>query len=739
MAKITGTINRLRFFNEENGYSILMVEDDRHEMHTIVCNMASPSVGTKYTFEGDWITHSKFGKQLSATTITPMMPSSIDGILTYLANGPIKGVGPAIAGRIVDKFGEDSFNVIENTPSKLLTIEGIEKGKLKDIVDSWNEHKQSHEIIAFLRGHNVGPNRAVAIYNKYKEKTIEVVEEDPYRLAFEIDGIGFEIADDIAESFDIKTDNPTRVKAGIHHVLEQASGNGHCGLAKADVVRQSAKLLGVDRNAVSDSLDSLKKEQIIVLEEMGDKQLVYLAALRFAEERTAVCLAKLSGESVLESDVETALNNSDISLSPSQKIAQEIVLSNKVSGITGGPGVGKTTILKAVLDAIVIKNRILKIALAAPTGRASQRMSESTGLKAETIHRLLKFNGQEFQMNRDNPLDIDLLVVDEFSMVDIVLMSRLLDAVPEECTVIMVGDKDQLPSVGPGSVLRDVIQSTAVPMATLTEIHRQSADSGIIVNSHAINNGQVPEHDDDFQMHKRSDLEVSKKKLLSLLTKEIPAQTGIPSRDIQVLTPSHKGEMGTVKLNTAIQAALNPNPAKEVVRFNVRYGIGDKVMQTKNDYELGVFNGDVGWITDVDFLNKEVFIKFDRGLVKVDFNQMNNVSLAWAVTIHKSQGSEYPAVIIPIVSEHYIQHARNLFYTGATRGKKLVAIVGDGKSIQRSVTNNPQPNRVSGLTERLYDRFDITPPAPEEIEKDTDEQQRMNVQSATAIGRVLKL
>jgi len=737
MATLVGTINRIRFYNEENGYSILVVEDNHRDLHNVVCSMTSPSVGTKYTFEGEPTTHPKYGKQLSATTMTPMIPSSVDGIILYLAKGPIRGVGMQLAKRIVDRFGESTFEIIEKTPSKLLAIEGIEKRKLDTIVASWHENKQSHEIIAFLRGHNVGPARSIAIYNKYKENTVSIVESDPYRLALEIDGIGFEIADDIAESFDIKSDNPMRVRAGIQHVLDLSSRNGHCGQSKSDVVRQSAKLLEIDRNHVLDGIDAMKEDDVIVLDDIGGKQVVYLSWMHYAEVKVAEYLKSLSGDAVLKSDVEAALDNASITLSPSQKEAQEVVLTNKLSGITGGPGVGKTTILKAVLDAITLKNKTLKTALAAPTGRASQRMAQATGMKAETIHRLLKFNGTEFLVNKANPLDIDLIVIDEFSMVDINLMYRLLDALPEKCTVIIVGDPDQLPSVGPGSVLRDIIQSTTIPMATLTEIRRQGKDSDIITNAHAINHGKLPEHSTDFQVYKDPEIENSQAKLLSLLVDEIPKELGIDSRDIQVLTPSHKGETGTVKLNKAIQDALNPNPAKEVVRFDVRYGIGDKVMQTRNDYSLGVFNGDVGWITDINFDKKEIFIDFDCGLIKVDYNQMNSVALAWAMTVHKSQGSEYPAVIMPVVSEHYIQHARNLFYTGITRGKQLVAVVGDHKSIYRSVNNNPQPKRVSGLTQRLCENFGIEP--PQAVEEDAIEKQLNAVKNVTSIGRLLKL
>lgn len=735
MAKLIATINRIRFFNEENGYAILLVEDDKRDLHTVVGTMPAPSAGSKYTFEGDWSTHAKFGKQLNATAMDLMIPSSIDGILLYLAKGPIRGVGDRLAKRIVDQFGEDTFKVIDESPEQLLVIEGIEQNKLNGIIQSWKDNKKSHEIIAFLRSHAIGPNRAIAIYNQYGDETMAIVENDPYRLAFDIDGIGFEIADDVAASFSIESDNPTRVKAGILHALSTASGNGHCALKKADLVRQSARLLDLDRTSVLEGIDSMVALGKLVIDEVAGQQLVYSARMHYAEEETAKRLAALAGPATLDSDIETALNNSAITLSPSQKAAQELVLSNKLSGITGGPGVGKTTILKAVLDSILLKNKSLKVALAAPTGRASQRMAESTGMKAKTIHRLLKFNGKEYQKNADDPLDIDLIVIDEFSMVDLGLMSHLLDAIPDEATVIMVGDKDQLPSVGPGSVLRDIIKSKAVPFGVLTEIRRQGADSGIIVNAHGINHGKMPEHKDDFQLHTGTDIEASKEELLALLTEKLPKQLNVDPREIQILTPSHKGEMGTVKLNQLVQSALNPDPAKKVVRFGIDYGIGDKVIQTKNDAALGIFNGDVGWIMDINFDTKRVMINFDRGLVTMDYSQMGNISLAWAVTIHKSQGSEYPAVILPIVSEHYIQHARNLLYTGVTRGKHAVAIVGDKKSIQRGVSNNPQPNRISGLMERLCDKFGIDVPEPDVSE----EVQQTAVKRATTVGRLLKL
>lgn len=718
MPTITGSIEHIRMHNAENGYTVLSLRDNQQNRLTAVGHFASPVEGAEYTLEGDFKRHPTYGLQFAFTSVKQELPSTLKGMERYLADGPIKGIGAKTAKRIVDRFGDNTFNVINDSPEDLLEVKGISNRLLNKIIAGWLEHHAAHEIMAFLRGHGIGPDRAMTIYKLYQHKTVDIVQGNPYRLAFEVKGIGFDLADKIAKSVDIPVDSPHRIRAGIKHTLDKQAKQGHVGVMRADLIRLSSALLGASPGLVLENLLVLEKTGYIVIDEVNNQNIAYLHYLHEAESGVAEHLKRLSGKAVLDSNVERVRDElkDTIKFSDGQLKAQEILLDNKLSILTGGPGMGKTTIVKSVVDAFIERNRHLKVAMVAPTGRAAQRMAESTGYPAETVHRLLKFNGSEYRKNRQDPLDYDLLIIDEFSMLGVELMYRTLEAIPNYATCVFIGDTDQLPSVEPGRVLRDMIDSGAIPVAKLTEEHRFGKNSGISKNAHRIKKGHAPIPEKDFLIADLQKQSMPKLAVLSAVVKKLATETNVALRDVQILTPSHIGEMGTVSLNNHMQALVNPNPVKFIKHGATKFGIGDKIIQMKNDYDNNIFNGDLGYIVDIDEKRKVVTTEFDVGMVELESGDLNNIRLAYAVTIHKSQGSEYPAAIIVMVKEHYMMLARNIFYTGITRGKGLVSVVGEHAAINRAVSNNPQDQRFSGLADRLIQEFELKQEVTQEEE-----------------------
>ena len=625
----------------------------------------------------------------------------------------IRGIGPVYAKKMVNAFGEKVFDIIEAEPERLREVTGIGVVRAKRITDAWAEQKIVREIMVFLHSHGVGTARAVRIYKTYGSDAVQVMTENPYRLARDIRGIGFKTADAIAMKLGVEKTAIIRVRAGISYALTEAMDDGHCGLPTADLVPLAEKLLEVGADLIRTALDLELADGTVIADSLGETNCIFLANLyraeqAIAEKLLALSRAKLPWGSI---DADKALpwveQRIGIELAPTQKVAVRLALASKVLVITGGPGVGKTTIVNSILRILAAKT--VKLLLCAPTGRAAKRLSETTGQEAKTIHRLLEVDpkGGGFKRNMENPLDCDLLVVDETSMVDVMLMYALLKAVPERAALLVVGDVDQLPSVGPGQILADMITSGAVPVVRLTEVFRQAAQSHIITNAHRINQGSIPElgkpeGDSDFYFVQADDPETAVPRIIELVKTRIPQRFGLdPIRDIQVLCPMNRGGVGARSLNIELQAALNPAGERKVERFGWTFAPGDKVMQIENDYDKEVYNGDIGYIDDVDPEEGELTASFDGRAVTYGFGELDTLMPAYAATIYKSQGSEYPAVVIPVMTQHYTMLQRNLLYTGVTRGKKLVVLVGQKKAVAIAVRNSSRRRRWSKLSEWL--------------------------------------
>jgi exodeoxyribonuclease V alpha subunit len=682
----------------------------QRDLVAVVGHAATISAGEFVSATGWWITDREHGVQSKAATITTTQPTTLEGIEKYLGSGMIRGIGPVYARALVRAFGEAVFDLIEQQPGRLREVTGIGQKRAARIVASWADQKAIREIMLFLHAHGVGTSRAVRIFKTYGQDAIALITENPYRLARDIRGIGFRTADQVAAKLGIEKEAMIRVRAGLSFGLAEATGQGHCGLPVAELTRATAELIEVGAGLIEAALGLELQDGELMADTVGDEPCVFLAGLYRSEQSIAERLRLLSqgrppwpvinaGRAVPWVEARTGL-----ALAPSQREALHLAVQAKVLVITGGPGVGKTTLVNSVLQ--VLRAKGVQVELCAPTGRAAKRLGESTGLEARTIHRLLEADPATggFKRGEEHPLDCDMLVVDEASMVDVPLMRALLRALPDGAALLLVGDVDQLPSVGPGQVLADVIASDAVPVVRLTEVFRQAAQSRIITSAHRINQGQLPEltapEGSDFYFVEAAEPEDAARKLLAVVRDRVPARFGLdPVRDVQVLCPMNRGGLGARALNIELQQALNPPGALRVERFGWTYGPGDKVMQVANDYERDVFNGDLGIVTGLDMEEGTLTVSFDGREVEYGFGELDELVLAYATTIHKAQGSEYPAVVIPLATQHYAMLARNLLYTGVTRGKRLVVLVGQRKALAMAVRNAGGRRRWSKLRE----------------------------------------
>jgi exodeoxyribonuclease V alpha subunit len=707
---LAGLVERVTYQNAENGFCVIRVKARSHrDLVTVVGHAATIAAGEWITASGDWVNDRTHGQQFRARFLKTSEPTSVEGIEKYLASGMIRGIGPAYAKKLLRAFGEKVFEVIETQADRLREVGGIGPVRAGRIVAAWAEQKAVREIMVFLHSHGVGTARAVRIFKTYGADAIQVMTENPYRLARDIRGIGFKTADAIAMKLGIEKTAMVRVRAGISYALTEAMDEGHCGLPTDELVPLAEKLLEVPKELVRTALDLELQEGTVIADRVGETPCVFLAGLHRAERTIAERLMRLANGKLPWSwiDPNKALpwveQRIGLALAESQGAAIRLALMSKVLVMTGGPGVGKTTIVNAILRILAAKE--VRLLLCAPTGRAAKRMKEATGLEAKTIHRLLEVDpkGGGFKRGEDNPLDCDLLVVDETSMVDVMLMQALMKAVPDKAALLLVGDIDQLPSVGPGQVLADVISSGAVPVVRLTEVFRQAAQSRIITSAHRINQGTIPdlsppEAESDFYFVQADDPESAVGRIIELVKTRIPRRFGFdPIRDIQVLCPMNRGGVGARSLNIELQAALNPAGDRKVERFGWTFAPGDKVMQIENDYDKEVYNGDIGFVTGVEPDEGELTASFDERTVTYTFGELDTLVPAFAATIHKSQGSEYPAVVLPLMTQHYAMLQRNLLYTGVTRGKRLVVLVGQKKAIAIAVRNVSGRRRWSKL------------------------------------------
>jgi len=712
--RLSGTIERVTFHSPESGFCVLRVTvRGQRDLVTVVGSAAAVHPGEFLESTGHWINDATYGRQFRAAELRIVPPSTLEGIEKYLASGMIRGIGPHFAKVLIETLGERVFEVFEREPERLRKLPGIGPKRQERILGAWAEQKAVREIMVFLRSYGIGTSRAVRIYRTYGEAAVERVRENPYRLALDIHGIGFKSADTLAQKIGIPSDSQMRAQAGVRHVLQEQAGAGHCAMPREALADAAVTLLESPPPIIQAAVDDEIREGNLIAEPIDTVDAVYLAALHDAETGVAAHLRRLlQGPPAWERiDAEKALpwveERSRISFSTSQRAAFAAIMNSKVSVLTGGPGCGKTTLVKSVLFALRAKN--VRFLLCAPTGRAAQRLAESTGYDARTIHRLLEFDPKfrGFKRNAGHRLDADLLVVDEVSMVDVVLMHQLLKAAPHACALLLVGDVHQLPSVGPGAVLADIIASRRVATVELTEIFRQAAQSRIIVNAHRIHQGRLPEYPpagepSDFYFLPASSPEAIHDKLIESVAERIPKRFGLdPIRDLQVLTPMNRGTLGTRALNSALQARLNATGAPVVERFGSRFTPGDKIIQMVNNYDKEVFNGDIGRITHVDLDEGVLRAGFNGREIEYDFGELDEIVLAYACSIHKSQGSEFPAVVVPLATQHYPMLERNLLYTAVTRGKRLVVVIGQPQALAIAVNTVKAARRLTGLAQRL--------------------------------------
>ena len=712
---IEGSIEGITYQNSDNGYTVARFKkSDDHSTVTIVGKLLDIRPGEQLKLKGQWIKHKKFGRQFEIGAYDVQLPATKEGIKNFLGSGLIKGIGPVTAAKIVDRFGDKTLEIIENDPDELISVSGISKNKVKVIKEAWREHQNIKDIMIFLQGHGISMNQAVKIFQTYGEKSIEMVKKNPYQLSKDIFGIGFKTADDIAQKIGINPEDKFRIQAGIIYCMLTQADNGHCFMARGELIDETGKMLNIGEDLCREQVDWL----ISCKELIQEDDLIFLPYYYLAEVDVTDCFSRILQS---EQDSLSTLKNTDwgielkryeaifdINLTEQQKDAIVMALTEKICVITGGPGTGKSTITKIIVALLLAKNK--KFSLAAPTGRASKRLSEATGEEAKTIHRLLEFtplDGGGFNRNANNPLEADMVIIDETSMIDILLMKQLVSAIKPESHLLLIGDVDQLPSVGAGNVLKDIISCDKIPTIRLDTIFRQSQDSYIIVNAHNINHGKMPlfsEESKDFFIFKVNEPAKVAEWVLDVVKNRIPRKFGHdPYTDIQVLSPMYRGDAGVTNLNAKLQNLLNPpNQGKNELPQRSRvFREGDRIMQIRNDYDKLVFNGDIGSIRGIDFDNQHVKIDYEGREVIYEFSQLDELVHAYAVTIHKSQGSEFPVVVLPLITAHYLLLQRNLIYTAVTRARELVVIVGSKKALAMAVKNDRINLRNTTLAKRL--------------------------------------
>ncbi|PPQ34808.1 exodeoxyribonuclease V alpha subunit [Rhodoblastus acidophilus] len=714
---LVGSVERVTFHNEDNGFAVLKVKvRGQRDLVPVVGHAASISAGEFIHAVGVWFTDRTHGLQFKADFLKTTPPTTAEGIEKYLGSGMVRGIGPKLAQRIVAAFGVGTFEIIEAEPTRLREVSGIGEMRAARIAAGWAEQKAVRDIMVFLHANGVGTSRAVRIFKTYGHDAIQVMTENPYRLARDIRGIGFRTADAIAMRLGLTKESPQRLRAGVSFALQEATDDGHCGLPRAELIHLATDLLDVPARPIEAALAEELSAGEVVADAIEGTDCIFLRGLYVAERGVADRLLSLCDGAPPWPRIDATVavgwveKKTGKTLAASQRAAVTMALQSKVVVVTGGPGVGKTTLLDAILRILTAKRT--KILLAAPTGRAAKRMTEQTGMEAKTIHRLLETDPKEggFKRGADNPLDCDLLVVDEASMIDAPLMFALLKALPTTSGLMLVGDVDQLPSVGPGRVLADIIESGALPVARLTEVFRQAAESRIVVGAHRINEGKMPEwprrsEDADFFFVEAATPEEGAAKVVEIVRDRIPRRFGMDAvGDVQVLCPMQRGALGARSLNADLQKALNPNPSDKIERFGSVFAPGDKIMQTENDYDREVFNGDLGRVARIDREEGALVASFDGREVTYAFGELDAVVPAYATTIHKSQGSEYPAVVITLATQHYTMLARNLVYTAVTRGKRLVVIVGQKRALAIAVRNARANKRWTRLKQWLAAR-----------------------------------
>lgn len=711
MEIIQGEVERINFKSEEDGYSVLkVIVSNSREPIVAVGHFVDVNPGERIELTGRWLNHPRYGKQFRAESYRTLLPASIEGIRKYLASGLIKGIGPVIAERIVEKFGVDTLEIMDSDPEQLLEVEGIGPLRLDRIRKAWKEQKDIRELMQFLQMHDIPTGHAPRIFKRYGASSINVLKEDPYQVAMEVRGIGFITVDAMARKLGIPEDSPLRARGAIFYMLQKLGADGHLCFPQEDLIRMIETELGISRTVLEPMISDLVARKDLVVDVSSDGQnLVYLPGFytcEVAASRKLSEIRRFARKFIIPPDlIENVEKRLSFTLDEDQREALRTVLKNKITIITGGPGTGKTTLVRAITIAFELLG--LRVLLASPTGRAAKRLEEATNHRAATIHRLLKFSPKEngFLHNASSPLKGDVLIVDEVSMIDLPLLHHLLKAVPPDMILVFVGDSDQLPSVGPGTVLKDLIECGLFPVVRLSTIHRQARQSRIIVNAHLIREGKMPalstKGESDFYFIRRDDPEDIAGLIVKLYCERIPKSFQLdPMEDIQVLTPVNRGILGTKNLNRLLQDALNPN-GFQIERGGERFRVGDRVMQIQNNYDKDVYNGDLGIVRHINVDDQELRVDFSGRRATYDFSELDELSLAYAVSIHKAQGSEYPAVIIPIVTQHYIMLKRNLIYTAVTRGKKLVVLVGTPKALAIAVKNSAFERRFSLFRERL--------------------------------------